>query len=1074
MKGIKRIPKLVNVLCLCVLRYFFWVFFADILALHLACQNAGLIIRRSSEGYAFESFEVSPTNEAVMSAKGRLRRRFPGPAIMVGHDRMADATFLDPLTRTVAKLDSETPQEVVPIVKKAGTEMSEIRDTFHPRFVTELLTGILRAVGKPLDDVERIYKHTREDVLWKSALKPWRRSPLWLFLRVALQTSLMQIKDKGQQHVRYKSFMLFFMAHVLDGAREVSLPSDLLFVMTAKISRRALKLERADETGWLKYAERITGLVQDEIFQRWTLVEKDPDPFGTQRAWLQSQLSLLQDADLRISKLRPYLESVRTRPASPSSCNQFTSHCGHRISQSSSDLPDLSHLVAADEGQVRLFLTDLECWVEGHLDDWLLSNMKNEGVCTALTKIIETYASVASSHYENMPEDTSLMLLNLMDLWVALDKCALHHYPLLRDYDPEFPPSLFEPLLLPKKLQMKRLFDIENYLTMRREAAELGSYSIFRSVNEARSFSVKYFEQSPHHQQLRRNIEANATNQRSSKIAELAEKRRQYHNLLSQSNGMTCRYDTRWKRGRQISYHSRLCQKCELVEQAARLTISVHEWPLPNSDLAAKAAVFELDVPIVVAKWRNTTYGLLVYFFSPATEWGQGDFYALHNFIGLSPFIRKEPGLRLDLASEEKPFTIAHYKHRNVSQATEANICVPHGCGYGVRDLVKKKWTKKLLGYCDVRDKCTLKLPNGQYKGLQYAVKNTTHTSNEVISTQAECPETLRMHEFYAFGTLRSGHRLQWRNIARELIARVLNFNCYETQALVFHAAWQVGPFGIEGVCRESHVDLEEEDFGVSLLSALEDALGTIEGNWQGATAARTFIALATRLMSLSPCNVIHDRCARFLQRAREVSLQWTRDLGQMLQNAQDEEELKNLNEQTLEMGLTCYGTFDVDPQHLPSLLKSDEDVAIVTECSIIVRDRCPVLTQDLPLSVKQLLRRHWRLSSRLEPYLRKRILEARSCIDSTISRLWGGYVPGSPWTALKTPDERWVMTATSSKGNVSSMPVHYNVLDGSLLVNGLPLTRLPRSYESHPSFLRIFGKVNQTTLMQNKRRNYS
>lgn len=113
-----------------------------------------------------------------------------------------------------------------------------------PRFVTELLMGILRAVGRPLDNVERIYKHTREDVMWKDALKPWRRSPLWLFLRVALQTSLMQIKGEEQSHERYKFFMLFFMANVLDYALKASLPSDMLFFMKAKICHRALKLEK--------------------------------------------------------------------------------------------------------------------------------------------------------------------------------------------------------------------------------------------------------------------------------------------------------------------------------------------------------------------------------------------------------------------------------------------------------------------------------------------------------------------------------------------------------------------------------------------------------------------------------------------------------------------------------------------------------------------------------------------------------------------------------------------------------------------------------------------------------------
>lgn len=1005
-----------------------------------------------------------------MGTKGRLRRCFPGPAIIVGHDRMADSTFLDPLTQLLAKLDAETPQEVVPVTQKAGSEMSEIRDTLHPRFVTELLTGILRAVGEPLDDIERIYKHTREDVLWKSALKPWRRSPLWLFLRVAIQTSMMQIKDKEQHHVRYKSFMLFFMANVLEGALKACLPSDTLFFMTAKVSRRALKLERADQTAWLEYAERITGHVQEEMVRRWSLVEKDPDPFGTQRAWLPSQLSLLlQDAELRLSTLRPYLEKVRARSNSPSNYNLFESDCVCRISQRSSSLPDLSLLVKEDESQVRLYLTDLEQWVEGHLDSWLISNLKTEGACTALTQIIETYASVASSNYQDMPEDTSVMLLTLMDLWVALDKCTLHHHPLLRDYEPGFPPSLFEPLLLPKKLQMERLFHIENYLAMRRDAADPGSPSIFQSINEAKSFSVRYFQQSLHHQQLRRNIEAKATNERSKKITELAEKTRRYRELSTQAERMSCQKLFWWNRGQKIYYHDPNCKKCDLESQAANLNIGVHEWPLPESDLAAKAAAFEIDVPIIIAKWRNATYNLLVNFFSPAIyETGREKFYTLHNFACLTPFIKMEPSSRLQLASIYKPFVVSHYSNAKVSCAQEASVCVAHGCKYGLQDSVKSKWTKDLLGRCDVREKCTLKLPNGQYKGLQYTVENTTHTSNEVISSQAECPEALGMHEFYAFGTLRSGHRLQWRNIARELIARVLNFRCYETHALVVQAAWQVGASGVEGICRESHVDLEEVDFGVSLLSALEDALGTVEGNWQGASAARTFIALAIRLMSLSTCDAVRDGCAHFLQRARAISLRWTRDLGKLLQEAQDEGKLKNLNEQTLEMGLTCYGTFDVDPQHLPSFLRSNEDVAIVTECSIIVQDRCPVLINDLPQPIKQLLRRHWRLSSRLEPLLRKRILEARSCVDSTISGLWGGYVPGSPWTALKTPNERWVMTATSSEGNISSMPVHYNVLDGSLLVNGLPLTRLPRPYESHPTFLRIFGKVNQTTLVQN------
>jgi hypothetical protein len=159
---------------------------------------------------------------------------------------MADASFLKPLTELLVKLDAGTPEEVLPTITKSHSDIVETRDTVNPRFVTEMLTGMLRAMGQP-HDVPHIYKHTRDDVLWKDALKPWRRCPLWLFLRVALQTSLM-CNEVEEPHVRYKSFMLFFMAHVSERALKASLPSDTLFMMTAKISRRALKIGAVDGT----------------------------------------------------------------------------------------------------------------------------------------------------------------------------------------------------------------------------------------------------------------------------------------------------------------------------------------------------------------------------------------------------------------------------------------------------------------------------------------------------------------------------------------------------------------------------------------------------------------------------------------------------------------------------------------------------------------------------------------------------------------------------------------------------------------------------------------------------------
>jgi len=141
-------------------------------------------------------------------------------------------------------------------------------------------------------------------------------------------------------------------------------------------------------------------------------------------------------------------------------------------------------------------------------------------------------------------------------------------------------------------------------------------------------------------------------------------------------------------------------------------------------------------------------------------------------------------------------------------------------------------------------------------------------------------------------------------------------------------------------------------------------------------------------------------------------------------------------------------------------MLSSVDDIAAVTECSIIVHDRSPAVTENLPPSVKTLLQRFMRLSHHLEPSIRERILADSQGIDRTVRQLWAGYRPGSRWVALKTPSQRWLATKTTSEEDYSSLSVHYNTLDGSLLVNSTPLTRLPRVYELHTTYSRLFGEV--------------
>jgi hypothetical protein len=224
----------------------------------------------------------------------------------------------------------------------------------------------------------------------------------------------------------------------------------------------------------------------------------------------------------------------------------------------------------------------------------------------------------------------------------------------------------------------------------------------------------------------------------------------------------------------------------------------------------------------------------------------------------------------------------------------------------------------------------------------------------------------------------------------------------------------------------------------------------------------RIFIALATRLLSISPYSIVHRGCCLFLKRTRDITLRWTRDVVQLLHKEKNAEEFKTLNLRVVELAMTCHNTFDVDERHLSMVLASNKDVAVITECSIIIHDRCPAITQHFPRSLKPFLQRYKSLSHLLEPILRRRITSDRAGIDSTLRRLWAGYRPGDPWGCLEAPAERWIVTKTSSEGSYSTMTVHYNVLDGSLLINGTPLARLPRPYELHSTYCRLFGEVRR------------
>lgn len=422
----------------------------------------------------------------------------------------------------------------------------------------------------------------------------------------------------------------------------------------------------------------------------------------------------------------------------------------------------------------------------------------------------------------------------------------------------------------------------------------------------------------------------------------------------------------------------------------------------------------------------------------------------------MTGFCTAIPG-RLEPVSRAKPFIKSHYRSLKVSDATATKICVNNGLIYEFYDKKQDFWLNERTASCDLRPRCAFKLENGAFSGLQFALNDTRHTSNEVISLQSECPVSLSLHEFYAFGTLRAGHRLQWRNIAREMVAGVLNFHCEEVQRLFCQAAWQTGPANSSSICRESHIDLEETEFARSLLAVLSEITETVEGNWQGGCGLRTFGALAKRLLSLTPLEEIKGECIAFLRRLQAVATGWLQDLECRLQRATEDKDRMSMRLRLMEVALTCHDMFDIDSQYLSDLLDSNDAIATAIQCEITINDRLPSDKSELSKPLQRLLQRYQSFMCRTENLRKTIILRRMDELSQTITKIWPGCPSGLTWFPKASPNERWLVANVPCDNHTK---LYFNLLAGTLLVNGLPLARLPRSYEQHPTFRPLFGNV--------------
>jgi hypothetical protein len=1026
--------------------------------IYIAAQNAGVLVTKARDHFIVEVFEVSPLNEAVISTKGRLRRSFPASGVSIKRDVFQSPDFREVFASTLAKMSHQEIGVAQSTISKTERLTDEDRDTIHPKMVTDFLLSFLLAFGKTAA-TKAVWKNTRDEVNWHDHLLPWRRSPVWLVTRVVLQLIFSRAPG-AQTEDAYKHFMVYHMSEILEQINDLptALDSDILFTMSAKIHKRLRKLNNVNNS----LREFIHGSLRrtnDILHATWARVQ-ELESTSLPLSKLQS-LDFEQDTLFSMPELSAFIDSLGKRGRTDTNIDFQPQYALTR------HFPDEIPDSYAFRGKHRMFdLIAFETWVATSLDSWVEVQKSEAGTCGKLRLLIEEYYAQASEQYGNDPESTSIMILTLLELWVACDKAAMSSYAILDEYNPGIPQQLFQAFLLPLRSQMERLARLEKYLQTREKNAHLSTRHVFSSFGEPMSFSVRWFQQSPKHQILLTDIERIAGNLKKSKLDEFTLKTARYNELMNLHAQHNCTFVQFWSetQKRHIEEHSPKCRRCKYLDDAKNLQIDIYEWPLPRRSLESQSTVFELRVPEAFGHWRAATLVLRsqilgMKYTSPRVPKAQTK---LKDYKPLSKYFNSF-GRRHDtivLLSEDKPYEFSKRTTKAVGTSTEKDVVVRNALHYRYYDTESDSFIGDMETSDKIEKACTYTLPE-QSAALQKFLSRPAErpsglSPNTVIATQSDCPEHMSIEVYKALCTLPLGTRIQWQNILVQLHTPSVDFKQLEATLFVLQCIFQAGPSGDLPVAREGHRPVIDRGFGNDLLDGLRNTLERIRENRQASHALFTCISLACRLSTLNTDPNLRQSCLGFLSNTRDIAMVWLWSLKAKILAAVDEEEQISLKSKVFHVALVSASTFDVDEEILPDVLGDPESVSLFLACSVIIQQN------DLPQHNQLLgtLYRRWqRLSYRSRRTIVGNIYNGDGSLDGALRLSWPAYQGSGQWSSVDKEYSHWLVSkVTADTVSDDQLTVHFNVLDGELLANGLPLGRLPVEFGRDPVFRRLFG----------------
>jgi len=211
--------------------------------------------------------------------------------------------------------------------------------------------------------------------------------------------------------------------------------------------------------------------------------------------------------------------------------------------------------------------------------------------------------------------------------------------------------------------------------------------------------------------------------------------------------------------------------------------------------------------------------------------------------------------------------------------------------------------------------------------------------------------------------------------------------------------------------------------------------------------------------LSLTSKKQIESRCIAYLASLRVITFTWVNLLKERSHEALNDDERTELRSKAVEVALICAGSFNLDKIYLEGILKDPQEASILIQCSIIIQEGGHGLSNTSNQMIFVLHQRWKDLSYRAYPILAKQVVEENNpALDNAVTRYWSAHQAASSWSVVSDQAENWLVTQTTASAGSKPLSVHFNLLTSELLVNGLPLARLPSRYETHPVYSILFA----------------